>query len=267
MQLYADCVADSVTFACRLWHSPALLTAVDSGESKERVTVIVPISGETHVRDARGELKLPEDTLVLYRSNELHAIHTQSPTARFVIVTSVARIPLIASELPASGRPVQPPRGARATLVSAVTAMLNHLPSVPEQSQHLQLRAVEHLLAAALRSEHGRAQGAETATGKVLDQALSLIETQSGDATFSVATLIKTLEVSPSTLHRSFEPLGVTPGQHLKNVRLSHAHILLGSGPHTPMRLEAVAARTGFPSVRALREALHIQSIQLPRPT
>ncbi|AJM78190.1 helix-turn-helix domain-containing protein [Rathayibacter toxicus] len=108
--------------------------------------------------------------------------------------------------------------------------------------------ALENMVAALV------AEARDAPADSLVERALEEIRLWSDDPAFDVVTLATTLKVTPRWLQMVFAEHGLTPRQAIRIERTRKARQTMKA--HLGITLDEVARRTGFPSARALRDAL-----------
>lgn len=117
--------------------------------------------------------------------------------------------------------------------------------------------ALENLVAAVM------VEANEPPPTTITDRALAEIRRSCTDPTFDVAALAASQSITSRWLQAAFAARDLTPRQAIRRERLRTARCLLEA--HPGIALDDAAGRAGFPSARALREALRADGVPVPR--
>lgn len=153
------------------------------------------------------------------------------------------------------------PTAAWATLTSMLITLLNSEEPTDEPVLALMRQATEHAAAALLverrLSNSGGGGGDSSARERLVDQADALIREYATDPDFTVEALARRMNLSRRYVSKLLSETGDTPQRRIRRERLRVAtRLLSGRDPAVAASIEEAARLSGFPSPRALREAL-----------
>lgn len=157
-------------------------------------------------------------------------------------------------------RGTTPPTAAWTTLTSMLITLLNSEKPTDEPVLALMRQATEHAAAALLverRLSRSGAAGASTAKDRTVEHADALIREHATDPDFTVEALARRMNLSRRYVSKLLSETGDAPQRRIRLERLRVAmRLLSGHDPAVAASIEEAARLSGFPSARALREAL-----------
>lgn len=242
----------------RIWHTPVRLRRSEAASGPGPVAFdecFLQIEGDLDITAASGEARrLLPFSATLAAGGVIQEMSSAMPTARIELISrrrSPSRDPRTRMLAVHRG-----PTTAWSVLASATNAVLNSPPRASAGATPLIVRTLEHALAAlVLETDDGeRVDDASRPNADLHGRALAVIQRAAADPDFSVERLADALGVARRTLERAFSAHGTTARAALRSERVSIAQVLSVRRPR-PTDAE-VARAAGFPSPRALREAL-----------
>lgn len=158
-------------------------------------------------------------------------------------------------------RGTTPPTAAWTTLTSMLITLLNSEEPTDEPVLALMRQATEHAAAALLverrLNRSGGKGGQSTARDRTVEHADALIREHATDPDFTVEALARRMNLSRRYVSKLLSETGDAPQRRIRLERLRVAtRLLSGHDPAVAASIEEAARLSGFPSARALREAL-----------
>ncbi|WP_211256025.1 helix-turn-helix domain-containing protein [Microbacterium azadirachtae] len=148
------------------------------------------------------------------------------------------------------------PRSALLALTSVSNALLQGGGAYVTPSIHTRI-AMEHLVAGAVGAPSPRPQADPVHRDGLFLAAQTIISEGYADPAMTVDSLCRDLSVSPSSLHRAYRPMGVTPRKEIERHRVTDAvRRLAVLEEDQDGSIAEIAAQTGFASVITMRRSL-----------
>lgn len=247
---FVDELTTASVTARRIWHTPLSLYA-NSRHPSETLSVWLQADGTLNVAPRFGEtLRLDPGSSFFYRTRPV-SLANDRPTARVEI--SVDHHELDGQNFPRVIEQTDSPMWV--SLTSVVNAVLNADDIPDAHTLSLLALAIETLVQALwFESAAPMTSAPPRPPSDTFTRALELIRTHASNSTFNITNLAAELQVSRAHVTRIFREQGTTPSRTLKHERLLRARRFFALDPHADH--DTVATTCGFPSARALREAL-----------
>jgi AraC-like DNA-binding protein len=252
-RMFADEAVSSAMTIRRVWHTPFQFEALPA-RTPRRTLVWLQVDGSLTLRgESSRERTIGPPSVFFPTPGVPLTVRSTAPTARIEIeIDDIRR--------GSDGRPgehsrthdVAPPIWL--SVVGMVNAILNADAALAPRVSTLASMAIEALVDA-LRVEWSTSSEPLSSPGDVLvEKALSLIHVGAADPELTVRGVADSLGVSRSYLTRLFRQRGLSPRSTLQRERLVLAQRVRAR--HPSISLAALARAAGYPSARALREAL-----------
>ena len=256
LRVFADELVTPEGVLRRVWHSAAVLRSVQTdsrGFGFAQARLLLALQGPL------GSVRPPG--LVLAAASQVLTFATTTGAAWAEMLVRNEEHEWIADTdrvLIDDGPEV--PTVAWTTLTSMIITLLNSEESIDEPVLSLMRQATEHAAAALLverRLNRSGGGGASSARDRLIDQAEAIIREYATDPEFTVEVLALRMNLSRRYLSKLLSARGDSPQQRIRKERLRVAtRLLSGREPAVVASIGEAARRSGFPSPRALREAL-----------
>ena len=242
--------------ATRLWSSAG--TFAGHPLPAGMIRAFVGVDGEGTIRSAAGSVTLPPHTIVALPGDMAVETSQSAPWAR--LIWEVDYPALLLPRFGAAYAEVLNLEGHLWHLIAAITNVLS--PS-GDRRQHDEDPYLAATLGATLEAALVSSIKPFTASRSSLHaDALRIIDERHRDSTLSVTSLAQLLSISIPHVHRLFAHAGATPRDAIEERRVSTARALLALADGRTDEKD-IAARSGFTSVRRMRDAFHRQSTEL----
>ncbi len=233
----------------RIWHTPVVMHRDEDANGTDR-TLWLQVHGSSTVRDADGaSATLVEQDAFAWTGRSIAALESRQPAARIEIDF---RTPAVHEDrirhLPTRDTALQ-------TVWSCVTGAVNVILNADTPLDDRTSRLLSHALLTltdALYDPPDTASPGETAD--IAQAARRCIAQNAADPTFTIERAAKELGISRSHLTRVLTARGESARGLLRDARRASALRALAADPTAD--LVVVARNSGFPSARALRDAL-----------
>ncbi|WP_426323609.1 hypothetical protein [Microbacterium sp. E-13] len=260
LRLYVDELSTPRITIRRIWHTP--MTLVFNGASSGAgagAGLVLQVEGDAQLsigQQATHVLR-PYSTAVFPTSAQMRLI-SHKPTARVEVLTRVMHPGWLDKDM---SRIVD--REAAAPSWSVFTSLTNAVMNAAVDPSRTSFPMIEDALESAAFALLTDAQIGVSAAGsggrldELYEDACRLIRQQAGDVNFTVQNLADHLGVSRRYLSKSFAARGERPYRRLRDERVNLALRMLRQSSTTRIADSGkVAVLAGFPSHRAMREAL-----------
>lgn len=249
LQVIADELVAGTFVARRIWHTAVALrcSAVDLSDP-----------GDTLMLQVDGEAVLVSDTSSRPVTSHDVVLRPLSPGTTMTCAAPSARIDVrLSMPLPhPPGSPLLLPAPTTTPASSALASLLNSILNADGEPSPRVLSALGTAVEAtadALLLERVPSFPDPGASDRLFDEALSYVRTWGHSASVTVQSVVDALHVSRQYLTQVFTDRGTTIGGELRRHRAALAVRMLETGL---MDASEVAAASGFPSVRAMRQTL-----------
>lgn len=260
LRLYVDELSTPRITIRRIWHTPMTLEFTgESDDTGPSAGLVLQVEGDAQLsigQQATHVLR-PYSTAVFSTSADMRLI-SHKPTARVEVLARQLH-PRWLDEDP--GRIVD--REGAGPSWSVFTSLTNAVMNAAVDPSRTSFPMIEDALESAAFALLADAQVAVPAAGiggrldELYEEACRVIRQRAGDVNFTVQHLADHLGVSRRYLSKSFAARGERPNWRLRDERVSLALRMLNHSPTTRTPdSDKVAALAGFPSSRAMREAL-----------
>lgn len=239
--------------ATRLWSSAGTFTGRPLRTGITRA--FVGVDGEGTVHSAAGSVTIPPFTIVALPGDTAIETTQSVPWARLIWEVDYPALHL--PRFSAAFAEALNLEGHLWHLIAAITNVLT--PSGDRKQSEEDPYLAETLgatLAAALASS---ATPITTSRSTLYADARRIIDEKHRDSALSVTSLAQRLSISIPHIHRLFAHAGATPRDAIEERRVSTARALLALADGH-MDEKDIAARSGFTSVRRMRDAFQRQS-------
>lgn len=257
---YDETATDDFGFA-RLW-SGGMSTALLSREGIVHVAAIVEGTAEVTVDGSKVQIEAGQ-IILLDGDSALHA-HSPKPWARYgwFFRDSILRGREYRRLM---GEPRSITRESLLAMTSVANTSLDANRAGVTPSIHSRI-AMEHLAAAAAYEHSSRSRTDPVHRDGLFLAAQTLISDRFRDPALTVEVLCRDLAVSASSLHRAYQPMGMSPRREIERHRVAEGLRRLASddGKHVPSMAD-IAAESGFTSVVTMRRALTRAGHRAPR--
>lgn len=233
----------------RIWHTPVVMHRDENANDTER-SLWLQVHGRSTVRDADGaSLTLVEQDAFAWAGRTIVALESREPAARIEIDF---RSPAVPGDrlchLPTRDTALQ-------TVWSCVTGAVNVILNADTPLDDRTARLLSHALLTLTDALYDPPDPAAPGETPDLAQAARrCIAQNAADPTFTIERAAKELGISRSHLTRVLTARGESARALLRDARRASALRALAADPTAD--LVVVARNSGFPSARALRDAL-----------
>lgn len=236
------------TFAVsRLWHdAPAVIRRAEQNSGGGAISIVV--EGTIRVTQGATTIEIVKGEGFVDSLSSATTIEVDSAVGTIELRVNTSFAQRFGVAIVDRLQPLNPTLGTIPGLVTLANATLASHGQHRGSSWAFTRAALENLVAALM------VEANEPPTDSILERALEEIRLSSADPAFSVTALAATQKMTSRWLQAAFAERGLTPRQAIRLERTRQARQLMEI--HRDIPLDEVAQRAGFPSVRALREAL-----------
>lgn len=260
LRLYVDELSTPRITIRRIWHTPMTLMftgVIDDAGHGAGLVLQVEGDAQLSIGQQATHVLRPYSTAVFSTSAEMRLI-SHKPTARVEVLTRLTHPGWLEKD---PSRIVD--REAAGPSWSVFTSLTNAVMNAAVDPSRSSFPMIEDALESAAFALLTDTQTPVPAAGpggrldELYDDACRLIRQQAGDVNFTVQRLADSLGVSRRYLSKSFAARGERPNWRLRDERVNLALRMLSHSSATATAdSEKVAECAGFPSSRAMREAL-----------